>query len=255
MGALHRGHIELLKRSVSECDKNICSIFVNPIQFNNPEDLKKYPRDFEKDAEKLKENGCDLIFYPSEQEIYPEKPTEVFDFGTLDKTMEGAFRPGHFNGVAIVVKRLLELVQPQYAYFGQKDFQQLAIVNKLVNQEKIPVRIRKVNTVREKDGLAMSSRNLRLTKKERNIAPLIYLTLKNAKNMFNGSNEQDVKQFVTSEINKNGMMKIEYFDIVYADDLTSYNHLNPKKQAQELVGCIAVNLGKVRLIDNIVFNA
>ena len=181
MGALHEGHLELMRRAKSENDLLAVSIFVNPIQFNNPEDLKKYPRDLDNDSQLLKSVACDVLFFPEVEEMYPEKITKTYDFGVLENVMEGAFRAGHFNGVAIVVQKLFEIIQPTRAYFGEKDFQQLAVIQKLVQLESIPVEIVPCPIVRESDGLAMSSRNERLTAHERKLAPFIYNTLHSAK--------------------------------------------------------------------------
>ena len=180
MGALHDGHLSLIKRSGKENDLTVCSIFVNPIQFNNPADLEKYPRMPEKDSELLKTAGCDVVFLPSTEEIYPGGKTVTVDvdFGMLDKVMEGKFRPGHFSGVAVVVKTLLDIVEPDRAYFGKKDYQQLAVIRHMVNTLHMPVEIVACETVREPDGLAMSSRNLRLTPEERERAPEIYHVLR-----------------------------------------------------------------------------
>jgi len=179
MGALHLGHISLIRRARQENAVVICSIFVNPIQFNNPDDLAKYPRTLESDAAMLDEAGCDAVFAPTTVEMYPEPDTTIFDFGMLDKVMEGKFRPGHFNGVAIVVRHLLEIVRPDVVYFGEKDFQQLTIVRKMVDMLSLPVRIVTCPIVRETDGLAMSSRNQRLLPQERAVAPLLYTALVN----------------------------------------------------------------------------
>ncbi|HFB61616.1 MAG TPA: pantoate--beta-alanine ligase, partial [Bacteroidetes bacterium] len=167
MGALHEGHLELMRRARKENDLLVVSIFVNPIQFNNPDDLKKYPRTLEDDMEKLKSVDCNVLFAPDAAEMYPEKVTTQYDFGELDKVMEGKFRPGHFNGVAVVVKKLFDIVQPHRAYFGEKDFQQLAIIKKLVEMENIPVEIVPCPIVRDPAGLAMSSRNRLLTPEQR----------------------------------------------------------------------------------------
>ncbi|MFH2141646.1 MAG: pantoate--beta-alanine ligase, partial [Bacteroidota bacterium] len=177
MGALHAGHISLVEKSVSENDITIVSIFVNPIQFNNPKDLKNYPRTLEKDLEMLDKTKCDIIFSPNAKEMYPEKDNIQFNFGDLGSVMEGKFRPGHFNGVAIIVKKLFDIVKPDSAYFGKKDFQQLAIIKALVKEIKSPVRIVSCKTIREDDGLAMSSRNTLLSQEQRKKAPMIYKIL------------------------------------------------------------------------------
>ena len=177
MGALHEGHLSLINRAKKDNDIVVCSVFVNPIQFNNPADLEKYPRTPEKDIEKLEQAGCDAVFMPTAEEMYPNKVEDHYDFGDLERVMEGACRPGHFNGVAIVVRKLFEIVTPNRAYFGEKDFQQLAIINKMVSNLNMNLEIVPCPIVREKDGLAMSSRNVRLNETERAIAPKIFATL------------------------------------------------------------------------------
>ena len=251
MGALHEGHLELMRRAKKENDLLAVSVFVNPIQFNNPEDLEKYPRDLEKDKQLLESVGCDVLFAPEVAEMYPEEEvTENFDFGKLEQVMEGAFRPGHFNGVAVVVKRLFNIIEPNKAYFGEKDFQQLAIIQKLTEMEKIPVTVVPCPIVRETDGLAMSSRNQRLTPEERKIAPFIYQTLKQAVELKNSMSPNEVKQWVIERFSDEPQFTPEYFEI--ADDRLLQPVFN-WKDAEGVVGFIAVFLGKVRLIDNIRF--
>ena len=252
MGALHAGHISLINHSVAACGATVASIFVNPVQFNNPNDLQTYPRTLEADLALLEKNGCDIVFVPQVEDMYPEgmKNLESYDFGALERVMEGAFRPGHFNGVAIVVKRLFDLVQADVAFFGDKDFQQVAIVKQLVRQCNIPIQIVPCPIVREADGLAMSSRNVRLTADERSQAAHISQTLFAAQNMAKTHSVQEVKDFVTKTINAVPALEVEYFDIV--DD----THLQPLQSWNDaggrIVGCVAVNVGVVRLIDNIV---
>jgi len=251
MGALHEGHLELMRRAKKENDLLVVSVFVNPIQFNNPEDLEKYPRDLEKDKQLLESVGCDVLFAPGVSEMYPEKEvTEKFDFGKLEQVMEGAFRPGHFNGVAVVVKRLFNIIEPNKAYFGEKDFQQLAIIQKLTEMEKIPVTVVPCPIVRETDGLAMSSRNQRLTPEERKIAPFIYQTLKQAVELKNSMSPNEVKQWVIERFSDKPQFTPEYFEI--ADDQL-LQPVSNWKDSEGVVGFIAVFLGKVRLIDNIRF--
>lgn len=251
MGALHKGHIELVNHSAKGNDVTVCSIFVNPVQFNNPDDLKKYPRNFEQDAAMLKDTGCDVVFYPSVKEIYPEPVTRQYDFGMLDKVMEGRFRPGHFNGVAIVVKRLFDIVAPDRAYFGEKDFQQLAIIRALVKQENLDVEIIPCPIVREPDGLAMSSRNVRLNKEQRKNSPLIYDTLLFAKKMYPYIKPGELKKEVEQRINNNPHMLLEYFEISDAETLEP---VGQNKSQNPVVACIAVYMGDVRLIDNMILN-
>lgn len=250
MGALHEGHISLVKQSKKENNVTIVSIFVNPTQFNNKADLEKYPRDEEKDIEMLSSVGADIIFIPSVEEIYPEPDTRIFDFGELDKVMEGQFRPGHFNGVAQVVSRLFSIVQPDRAYFGEKDFQQLAVVRSLVKQCKIPVLIVGMPILRENSGLAMSSRNQRLSSDEFQKASVIYRTLLESKDVASVETIGVTHDFVTDKINQTGDLTVEYFDIVNGHTLQTVSSWD---DADYIVGCIAVFCGEVRLIDNITY--
>lgn len=250
MGALHQGHLELMKKAKKENDLLVVSIFVNPIQFNNPSDLEKYPRDLEKDKALLEEVGCDVLFVPEVSEMYPEKATKQFNFGNLEKVMEGAFRPGHFNGVAVVVEKLFDIVKPDKAYFGEKDFQQLAIIQRMVVLEEVPVQIVPCQTIREKDGLAMSSRNERLTKAERKIAPFIAQILTEAKSKMSSLSPNEIRLLVENKFRDQPEFELEYFEI--ADDKTLQPTFN-WSESQGIVGFIAAYLGKVRLIDNIRF--
>ncbi len=248
MGALHEGHLSLVRRALQENDYCIASIFVNPIQFNNPEDLEKYPRTPERDLQMLEEVGCHAVFMPTVQEMYPDEVTESYDFGHLDKVMEGAFRPGHFNGVAIVVRRLFENVQPHRAYFGEKDYQQLAIIRELVRKYRIPVEIIPCPIVREPDGLAMSSRNMRLTPADRSKAPLIYKTLQEARKMSQNHDVGTVKKWVLETLKSIEGFEPEYFEIASGETLLPVNNW---EEAQKVMGFVVVWLGGVRLIDNI----
>jgi pantoate--beta-alanine ligase len=250
MGALHRGHISLIKQSVNENDVTVCSIFVNPIQFNNAEDLEKYPRTLTKDLKLLKKANCDVVFVPTVEEMYPDDVLEHYSFGALENVMEGVFRPGHFNGVAIVVKRLFNIVQPDKAYFGKKDFQQLVLIQELVNIENLPVRIVACPIVREKDGLAMSSRNRRLSLEARALAPKAYRILTDALQLFHYKSVYETEQFVVSEIAKEEQIRLEYFKIV---DRTTLQESDNWDNPNGLIGCIAFWVGDVRLIDNIEF--
>ncbi|MDF2438773.1 MAG: pantothenate synthetase [Bacteroidota bacterium] len=264
MGALHPGHLELVKKSKSENDITVCSIFVNPTQFNDLNDLKKYPRTLESDSKLLETVGCDIIFAPEVAEIYTEAELELkrqniedkawtegkeINFGKLDKVMEGAHRPGHFNGVAQVVSKLFRIVQPDKAYFGQKDFQQLAIIRSMTKQLDLPVEIIACPIVREADGLAMSSRNARLTEKERSVAPLISQTLFKVKEMQSKFSVTELKHLAEKQIATEPLMQLEYFEIADAESLQG---INAHKEAKSAVACIAVKLGSIRLIDNIV---
>ena len=200
MGALHQGHLSLLQNSKKDNKTTVVSIFVNPIQFNDKNDFDKYPRLLDNDLKLLENYNCDAVFAPSVGEIYPEPPVESYDFGYLDKILEGAFRPGHFNGVAIVVNRLFQIVKPDRAYFGKKDYQQYIIIKELVKQQKLPIEIIAVPIVREPSGLAMSSRNLRLNKDELQVAPEIYKALLLAKNLAYKKSINEVKQAVIDHL-------------------------------------------------------
>lgn len=250
MGALHHGHISLQERSRRENDFTVCSIFVNPIQFNNPEDLEKYPRTEVEDLKKLENAGCNLVFMPSAQEMYPEKNNVNFDFGHLDKVMEGEFRPGHFNGVAVVVKKLFDIVQPHRAYFGEKDFQQLAVIKALVKMLQIPVEIIPCPTLRESSGLAMSSRNERLSIKDRKTASIIYKTMRQAKEKIPGMKPSEIENWVIKTIDAAPGLQTEYFNLVDVDTLLPVQEW---KAGQNVRGCIAAYIGGVRLIDNMLF--
>jgi len=250
MGALHEGHLTLVRRSKRENDITVCSIFVNPVQFNNKEDLVKYPRMLAADSKLLASVGCDLIFSPPEEEMYPggQEPVVEIDFGMLDKVMEGRFRPGHFMGVAVVVKRLFEIVEPDRAYFGKKDFQQLAVIKRLVNLLKIPLEVIPCETVRENDGLAMSSRNMRLTIGERMIAPHIYKVLCGVKDRAGTLPVEELKSWAVKKIAEKPELRPEYFEIAANDTLLPLHDWTDRKKA---VAFTAVYLGDVRLIDNI----
>lgn len=249
MGALHDGHLQLVKTSVSKNDITIVSIFVNPIQFNNPEDLAKYPRTLEADVDKLAGAGCDIVFSPSENEMYPEPDNTGMEFGGLEKVMEGRFRPGHFRGVGIVVKRLFEITTPDRAYFGEKDYQQLAIIKYMVKNLSIPVEIIPCPIVREADGLAMSSRNMRLTPEHRAMAPEIYKALLRAKENYSWFIPSGLEKLVTTEIEQNPGLKVEYATV--ADSVT-LQPIEDWMDTEHAVLCVAVFAGNVRLIDNII---
>lgn len=248
MGALHNGHISLVAKSVSQNDITIVSIFVNPTQFNDPSDLQNYPRTLEKDEKLLKQNKCDILFAPSVDEMYPQPDTRTFDFGMLDKVMEGPSRPGHFNGVAQIVSKLFDAVTPDKAYFGEKDYQQLAIIRNMVKQYNYPIQIIGCPIVRENDNLAMSSRNTRLTPQQREIAPKIAQTLNNSLNFVPHKTVDQVIEWVTRTLAAETMLKVEYFQIV---DGTTLQPVSDWNQAKSVIGCIAVHCGPIRLIDNI----
>jgi pantoate--beta-alanine ligase len=248
MGALHNGHLSLIEKASRENDLTISSIFVNPIQFNNQEDFNKYPVQYTKDIEMLEEAGCDMVFIPSVAEMYPEPVNDKYDFGILDKVMEGASRAGHFNGVAIVVKKLLEIMQPDKAYFGEKDFQQLQIILHLVKTHNIPVEIIPCPIIREPDGLAMSSRNVRLSIEERKIAPQIYRTLLRCAEASSSLTVQQVKSLFLSEISLYPEFRLDYFEIAEESTLQPISSWQESKNPRAFV---AVFLGNVRLIDNL----
>lgn len=251
MGALHEGHLALVRRAVAENQLVVVSIFVNPTQFNDPKDLERYPRTLENDLKLLESTACHIVFAPSVQEVYPKPDTRKFNFGMLETVMEGKFRLGHFNGVAQVVSRLFDMVQPQIAYFGLKDFQQLVIIKNMVKQLSLPIEIVACDIVREKSGLAMSSRNELLSAEQRENAALISQTLFAAKQLSTQKNVQELANWVVDTINKNPFLDVEYFEIVDDEQLQAVNNWNEENTK---VGCIAVFCGKIRLIDNIVFN-
>ncbi|TVR41642.1 MAG: pantoate--beta-alanine ligase [Bacteroidia bacterium] len=252
MGALHAGHMSLAARARAENDIYVCSVFVNPKQFNNPADLAAYPRTLESDLEKLARAGCDAVFCPDVLEMYPDEAVKRYDFGHLDKVMEGKFRPGHFNGVAVVVDKLFEMVKPDRAYFGRKDFQQLRIVREMAALEGHETEIVSCPTEREDDGLAMSSRNVRLTEGQRKAAPRIFKGLMKAREMFSSYSLEEIKENVVAFINRSPELQVEYFDIVCENTLLPA--VSPDSQG-ELVACIAVYAGEVRLIDNLSLNS
>jgi len=251
MGALHEGHLSLIDACLRSNDISVISIFVNPTQFNDKNDFVNYPRNIDKDLELIRLKGCDLAFVPSEHEMYPEKDNRVFDFGTLDKHMEGKYRPGHFNGVAQIVSRLFSIIEPDIAYFGEKDFQQFVIIKNLVQQLNMPVEIVSCPIIREPDGLAMSSRNLLLTPIHRKSASRISKVLLQAKDIARKMKIAELKKFVITQIDKDTNLKTEYFELVLESDLI------PLKKWPENIpvrACIAVKAGHVRLIDNIKFS-
>ena len=249
MGALHEGHFSLIKKSLNQNAISVCSIFVNPTQFNNKTDFKNYPNRLYKDIKMLREIGCDVAFTPSKEAIYPKGFTPmVFDFGSLDKVMEGESRPGHFNGVAMVVSRLFEIIKPKRAYFGEKDFQQLAIIKSLTTQKFKGIEIVPCSTFREKDGLAMSSRNLLLDERYRKAAPRIYQRLLAIKDRAKNTSVSELRTWVENIYKKDDDLVLEYFEIADAKSLKKSDLWSdfPKH-----VACIAVFAGTTRLIDNI----
>ena len=248
MGALHAGHRSLVERARRECATVVVSVFVNPTQFNDKTDLKNYPRTPEADLRLLEEDGADYVFMPSVEEVYPEPDTRTFDFGMIDKVMEGATRPGHFNGVAQVVSRLFDLVKPAKAYFGEKDFQQIAVIREMVRQLRIPVEIIPCPIVRGEDGLALSSRNTLLDTDHRTAAPYIYKVLKAAVEKSHQTTPDQLAAWVTAQVESNPLLKVIYFQVV---DAATMQQVRTWEESPAIQGCIAVQAGDIRLIDNI----
>ncbi|MDR2886808.1 MAG: pantoate--beta-alanine ligase [Bacteroidales bacterium] len=253
MGALHNGHISLVEKAVGECPITVVSIFVNPTQFNDKNDLKNYPRTLEKDLEMLGKvlGEHDVVFTPPVEEMYPEEDRRVFTFGNLDNVMEAVHRPGHFNGVAQIVSRLFEIVAPDIAIFGLKDFQQLAVIRELVKQTGNKVRIIGSPIIREKDGLAMSSRNMLLEPAIRKDAAIIYKTITSAAAMLQNSDIPETKQYVKNEIEKPENFELIYFEIVDDEQLIPIKSKREMNKNMKYFGCIAVKAGNIRLIDNV----
>ncbi len=249
MGALHKGHLSLIKQAKKENDIVVVSIFVNPTQFDKQEDLINYPKTIDVDLSLLKSAFCDIVFTPTAQEIYSNKvQSQSFNFDGLEHQMEGKFRNGHFDGVGTIVKRLFEIVTPHKAYFGEKDFQQLQIIRKMVQKNQIPVKVIGCEIYRENDGLAMSSRNSRLTKEHRKAAPSIYKILKKVKKEFGTKNALDLMNLVENEFKNQPLLELEYFEIANEETLQSIKNLEPKQKYRAF---IAVFADKIRLIDNI----
>ena len=248
MGALHAGHRSLVEKARRECKIVVVSVFVNPTQFNDKTDLKNYPRTPEADLAILEEAGADIVLMPTVEEIYPEPDTRQFDFGLIDKVMEGATRPGHFNGVAQVVSRLFDIVKPGKAYFGEKDFQQIAVIKAMVKQLGLKLEIVECPIIRDIDGLALSSRNLLLTAEHRAAAPEIYATLKQCADKAQQMTPQQLTEWVISEVEKSGLLKVIYFQAV---DSLSMQEVASWQESEHIQGCIAVQAGAIRLIDNV----
>lgn len=250
MGALHDGHMALIDACKAENDLAVCSIFVNPTQFNNPDDLARYPHTLEADCQLLEAAGCDLVFAPSVDEMYPTSPVLKLNFGELETVLEGAFRPGHFNGVGIVVSKLFNIIQPDRAYFGQKDLQQVAVVKRLIRDLGFPLELVRMPIVREEDGLAMSSRNRNLSAEERREAPALNRALLQAQEILrNDGTLLTAKTAVTEYLQNHPGFRLEYFEITNADTLQPVEQLQaPGATAL----CIAAHLGKTRLIDNLI---
>lgn len=248
MGALHEGHASLVRRSVLENAATVVSIFVNPTQFNDKKDLEKYPRTLESDSQLLEKEGATFIFAPSVEEMYPQPDTRQFDYAPLDTVMEGAFRPGHFNGVCQIVSKLFDAVKPDRAYFGEKDFQQLAIIREMTRRLELPIEIVGCPIVREPDGLALSSRNMRLSSAERENALKISQALFKSTTFALTHSVADTQRFVEEMIQASEGLQLEYFSIV---DGRTLQPVQNWEDAEEIVGCITVFCGEVRLIDNI----
>ena len=248
MGALHNGHISLVKRSVKENDVTVVSVFVNPTQFNDKADLERYPRTEEADKKLLEAAGCDIVFMPQVEEMYPEEDTRVFNFGSIETVMEGKYRPGHFNGVAQIVSKLFYAVEPTRSYFGEKDFQQVAIIRDMVRQLNIPVEIIACPIIREESGLARSSRNELLSAEERKKAALISQVLSKSVNFAKDMSVEEVKNWVIDQFKVDEVFKMDYYDIVDGNTLQSVSSWD---ESDYIVGCIAIYCGKIRLIDNI----
>ena len=248
MGALHEGHASLVKRAVAENDVVVVSDFVNPTQFNDPNDLIKYPRTLDADCALLEKEGAHIVFAPSVEEVYPEPDTRTFSYAPLDTVMEGKYRPGHFNGVCQIVSKLFMMVEPDKAYFGEKDFQQLAIIREMVKQMEFPLQIVGCPIVREKDGLALSSRNARLSEEQRQQALNISKTLFKSLEWAAGHSVEETQLFVEKAIAEAEGLELEYFEIV---DGVTLQKISTWEDAPYVVGCITVYCGEVRLIDNI----
>jgi len=251
MGALHQGHLQLVSRCVAENDACVVSLFINPTQFNDKNDFNRYPRTLENDTALLASVGCAIVFAPSAEEMYTPSEMETvfdFDFGGLDEVMEGIFRPGHFNGVVQVVSKLFSMVTPDRAYFGEKDFQQLAIIRRMVQVMNFPIEIVGCPIVREKSGLALSSRNALLSEQERTTAAVIYRTLSESKQLMHEKTVAETKAWVIDRLNAIDGLKVEYYEIVNGNSLQS---ITDWSDADYVVGCVTVYCGKVRLIDNI----
>ncbi len=250
MGALHAGHKSLVDRARKENDIVVVSVFVNPTQFNNKQDLATYPRTEERDCALLEAAGCDVVFMPAVEEVYPEPDNRQFDLGAVAEVMEGAHRPGHFNGVAQIVSKLFGFVEPDRAYFGEKDFQQIAVIRKMVQLEGFKLQIVACPIKREDDGLALSSRNVRLTAEQRQLAPNIYRVLKESCNFAKSHTVAETEKFVVDSLNALPRMEVEYYSIV---DALTMQPVSDWADADSITGCITVYCGEVRLIDNIAY--
>lgn len=252
MGALHSGHISLVQEALRQCEVCVVSVFVNPTQFNDPKDLQTYPRTLEADIEKLEAAGATALFSPTVETIYPEPDNRDFAVGRVAEVMEGAHRPGHFRGVMQVVSRLFDIVRPDKAFFGEKDFQQIAVIRAMVELLSLPVEIVDCPIVREEDGLALSSRNVRLSAQERSFAPEIYRVLSKSRELQGSYSPRQLEQWVVDQINAIPTLRVEYFEIVDARSLERIEHWGDSPHPH---GCITVFCGQVRLIDNIAYSS
>jgi len=248
MGALHRGHLSLMNQSLEDNDITVVSVFVNPTQFNDKNDLEKYPRTLDKDTQLVNSLGVDYVFAPTVEEMYPEPDTRVFNYAPQDEVMEGIYRPGHFNGMCQIVSKFFSIVQPTRAYFGEKDYQQLVIVKRMVEDLKLDIEVVGCPIVREKDGLALSSRNALLSKEERENALLISKTLFESLKLAANYSLKETLSFVKNTIQQNDNLELQYFEIVDANTLLP---LEEWEDSSSIIGCITVFCGAVRLIDNI----
>lgn len=251
MGALHEGHLSLIQEAKKRAQIVIASIYVNPTQFNDSKDFDKYPRTMEKDIDLLMQCGTDILFAPDNEEMYPEKDNRTFNFGAIENVMEGKHRPGHFNGVAQIVSKLFDAVNPDLAVFGEKDFQQLAIIRALVEQKNYPIEIIGAPIMRESDGLAMSSRNQRLNQSQREDAAHINRVLNDSVLIAKEKSISDLEHWVINSVNTKGTLNVEYFEIV---DSKTLQEVKSWQENCEKTGCIAVFCGEVRLIDNIKYS-
>ena len=249
MGALHNGHICLIKISKSENDSTVCSIYVNPTQFNNESDLQKYPVTIEKDIDQLEKSGCDILFLPSTSEIYPDcEENEHYNLGTLETILEGKYRPGHFQGVCIIVDKLLKIVEPTILYLGKKDYQQCMVIGKMIKSKQYDIKVTLCDTIREEDGLAMSSRNMRLNETERITALKIIKALQNLKNNIKPGSVTNLKNDATNFLTANGY-KVDYTEIADAETLEPVTDWDGERK---IVALVAAYLNDVRLIDNLI---
>ncbi|MEB2774723.1 pantoate--beta-alanine ligase [Algoriphagus sp. D3-2-R+10] len=249
MGALHEGHLDLVRKAKIESDIVVVSIFVNPTQFNNQEDFENYPNSLEKDLDKLKNENVDFVFIPTIDTIYPESPVLSINFGDLENVLEGVFRPGHFNGVGIVVSKLFNIIRPQQAFFGQKDLQQTGIIRRLIKGLSMDIGLVIVPTRRESDGLAMSSRNLRLSSEERHQALILINSLQKAKQeLLSNRSWFEVQNQIMSDFEEMPMASLEYFELIHPESFASYTDFDPSQKSSI---CVAAYIGKIRLIDNL----